>query len=61
MNGINGSDEIINTRTKWLCWDIHEQCEKYLRLIKESGGTEDPPLSRQRIWNPRDSYGIKSR
>jgi hypothetical protein len=40
---------------QWRLQQITEQCSEYLR-------TKDPtkaPLSQQRLWNPRDSYGMK--
>jgi hypothetical protein len=40
---------------QWQALKIAEQCSQYV-------ATKDPdraPLSKQRIWTPRDSYGIK--
>ena len=40
---------------QWRKLDITAQCDAWL-------ATQDPdeaPLSKQRVWNPRDSYGMK--
>ena len=40
---------------QWRAQDIAEQCSEYLSKLNP----EDAPLSKQRLWNPRDGYGMK--
>jgi hypothetical protein len=40
---------------QWRRLQLAKQCSEYLSKLKP----EDAPLSKQRIWNPRDSYGLK--
>jgi transposase InsO family protein len=51
-------------RMQQICWQADELWVAYLRAKAEAEQKllpfEEPPLSRKRLWNPRDDYGWRS-
>jgi len=43
------------TVMEWQRADIHRQCSEYLATLDPN----EAPLSKKKIWTPRDSYGLK--
>lgn len=43
------------TLLEWRRADIHRQCSEYLAKLDPANA----PLSKQKLWTPRDSYGLK--
>lgn len=40
---------------EWQRADIHRQCSEYLAKLDPN----DAPLSKKRLWTPRDNYGLE--